>query len=165
MQCRCELLSVQLHVCTWSGVAVLTLYWCDLPHQVWRQWWSLMWRKCSGGREWWPKSIHGLRWEVSLVVSQCPIPNLSKSHSIPCPPVCIGWGYSHLCTVGGITPSSEADRLVSACVSFSRAQWYDCTIITHDSKPRVYPHSVSQPLLPLWAVHRQGHFRLLSPCK
>ena len=72
------------------------------------------------------------RWEVSVVVSQCPIPNLSKPHSIPCPLVCSGWGYSHLCTVGKVTPSSEADQLASAFVSFSQhcAQRDDCTIIT-----------------------------------
>jgi len=91
MLCRCELsVHCQLQVCTWSGVAVLALYWCDLPYQVRRQWWSLIWRKCSRAREWWPKSAHGLRWEVSVVVSQCPIPSLSNPHSIPCPPVCSG---------------------------------------------------------------------------
>ena len=79
------------------------------------------------------------RWEVSLVVSQCPTPNLSNPYSIPCPLV-----YSRQ-----VTSSSEADRLVSASVSFlqHRAQHDDCTIITLDSctiitqesKPRVYP--------------------------
>jgi len=36
-----------------------------------------------------------IRWEVSLVVSQYPIPSLSKPHSIL--PVCSGRSYFHLC--------------------------------------------------------------------
>jgi len=36
--------------------------------------------------------------------AQCPIPSLSKPHSIPCLPVCSGRGYSHLCTVDGSLP-------------------------------------------------------------
>jgi len=36
------------------------------------------------------------------------------------------------------TPSSEADRVVSASVSFSRHAHHNCTILTHDSKPKAF---------------------------
>ena len=36
--------------------------------------------------------------------AQRPIPNVSKPHSIPCPPVCSGRGYSYLCTVDIVIP-------------------------------------------------------------
>jgi len=36
--------------------------------------------------------------------AQCPIPSLSKPHSIPRPPVYSGPGYSHLFTVDIVIP-------------------------------------------------------------